>query len=128
MRFTAESVSCEILHKARPVAHDLPAGPRPLAIFFPMSRPTTLSARAAQRLTSGPLDPVTLMRDVCKVERLQADAAERMAVALLSSHPEFVRLPSGHGDDRRGTDGGREHDRRVARGNGACDAPPARAH
>ncbi len=78
------------------MAHDLPAGPRPLAIFFPMSRPTTLSARAAQRLTSGPLDPVTLMRDVCKVERLQADAAERMAVALLSSHPEFVRLPSGH--------------------------------
>ncbi len=61
-----------------------------------MSRPTTLSARAAQRLASGPLDPVTLMCDVCKVDRLQADAAERMAVALLSSHPEFVRLPSGH--------------------------------
>ncbi len=61
-----------------------------------MSRPTTLSARAAQRLASGPLNPVTLMCDVCKVDRLQADAAERMAVALLSSHPEFVRLPSGH--------------------------------
>ncbi|WP_309673256.1 exonuclease domain-containing protein [Gemmatimonas sp.] len=61
-----------------------------------MSRPTTLSARAAQRLASGPLDPVTLMCDVCKVDRLHADAAERMAVALLSSHPEFVRLPSGH--------------------------------
>ena len=61
-----------------------------------MSRPTTLSARAAQRLASGPLDPVTLMCDVCNVDRLQADAAERMAVALLSSHPEFVRLPSGH--------------------------------
>ena len=61
-----------------------------------MSRPTTLSARAAQRLASGPLDPVTLMCDVCKVDRLQADAAERMSVALLSSHPEFVRLPSGH--------------------------------
>lgn len=61
-----------------------------------MSRPTTLSARAAQRLASGPLDPVTLMCDVCKVDRLQADAAERMALALLSSHPEFVRLPSGH--------------------------------
>lgn len=68
----------------------------PLAIFSPMSRPTTLSARAAQRLATGPLDPVTLMCDVCKVDRLQADAAERMAVALLSSHPEFVRLPSGH--------------------------------
>jgi len=61
-----------------------------------MSRPTTLSARAAQRLASGPLDPVTLMCDVCNVDRLQADAAERMALALLSSHPEFVRLPSGH--------------------------------
>lgn len=61
-----------------------------------MSRPTTLSARAAQRLVAGPLDPVTLMRDVCNVDRLQADAAERMALALLSSHPEFVRLPSGH--------------------------------
>ncbi len=61
-----------------------------------MSRPTTLSARAAHRLASGPLDPVTLMCEVCNVERLQADAAERMAVALLSSHPEFVRLPSGH--------------------------------
>ena len=36
------------------------------------------------------------MCDVCKVDRLQADAAERMSVALLSSHPEFVRLPSGH--------------------------------
>jgi DNA polymerase III subunit epsilon len=60
-------------------------------------RPTTLSARAAQRLAAaGPLDAVTLMRDVCQVERLQSDAAERMALALLSSHPEFVRLPSGH--------------------------------
>jgi DNA polymerase III subunit epsilon len=65
-------------------------------MFHPMSRPTTLSARAAQRLASGPLDPVTLMCDVCRIDRLQADAAERMAVALLSSHPEFVRLPSGH--------------------------------
>ncbi len=61
-----------------------------------MSRPTTLSSRAAQRLADGPLDPLTLMRDVCRVERLQPDAAERMAIALLSSHPEFVRLPSGH--------------------------------
>ncbi|MDQ8172203.1 MAG: exonuclease domain-containing protein, partial [Gemmatimonadota bacterium] len=61
-----------------------------------MSRPTTLSSRAAQRLADGPLDPVTLMRDVCRVEQLQPDAAERMAIALLSSHPEFVRLPSGH--------------------------------
>jgi DNA polymerase-3 subunit epsilon len=59
-------------------------------------RPTTLSARAAARLADGPLDPVTLMRDVCQVSRLQVDAAERMAIALLSSHEEFVHLPSGH--------------------------------
>ena len=74
----------------------MPARLCPVAILTCMSRPTTLSARAAQRLASGPLDPVTLMCDVCQVERLQADAAERMSVALLSSHPEFVRLPSGH--------------------------------
>lgn len=61
-----------------------------------LQRPTTLSARAAQRLANGPLDAMTLMRDVCQVARLQCDAAERMAVALLSSHEEFVQLPSGH--------------------------------
>src|SRR5262245_13900853 len=59
-------------------------------------RPTTLSARAAEGLASGPLDAMTLMRDVCKVQRLQRDAAENMAIALLSSHDEFVHLPSGH--------------------------------
>lgn len=59
-------------------------------------RPTTLSARALQHLAAGPLDAVTLMRAVCQVQRLQVDAAERMAVALLGNHPEFVRLPSGH--------------------------------
>jgi DNA polymerase-3 subunit epsilon len=36
------------------------------------------------------------MRDVCQVARLQVDAAERMAQALLGHHPEFARLPSGH--------------------------------
>ena len=61
-----------------------------------LQRPTTLSARAAQRLENGPLDAATLMRDVCQVARLQTDAAERMAVALLSSREEFVQLPSGH--------------------------------
>jgi DNA polymerase-3 subunit epsilon len=60
------------------------------------ARPTTLSARAARRLAHGPVDAQTLMRDVCQVERLQADAAERMALALFASHPEFTRLPSGH--------------------------------
>ena len=59
-------------------------------------RPTTLSARAAELLVNGPLDPLSLMRVVCQVDRLQADAAERMAIALLTSHPEFVHLPSGH--------------------------------
>ena len=66
-------------------------------------RPTTLSARAAERLAAGPLDAVTLMRDVCRVDRLQRDAAERMALALLSSHDEFVQLPSGHWDLRQRT-------------------------
>ena len=61
-----------------------------------LQRPTTLSARAAQRLAHGPLDATTLMREVCQVARLQSDAAERMALALLSSHDEFVQLPSGH--------------------------------
>jgi len=49
-----------------------------------------------RRLATGPLDAVTLMRDVCQVERLQPDAAQRMAAALLGRHPEFVCLPSGH--------------------------------
>ncbi|MCC6243770.1 MAG: 3'-5' exonuclease [Gemmatimonadaceae bacterium] len=59
-------------------------------------RPTTLSARAAECLARGPLDAVTLMREVCQVQRLQRDAAERMALALLASHDEFVQLPTGH--------------------------------
>lgn len=60
------------------------------------SRPTTLSARARQYLAAGPLDAVTLMRRVCQVQRLQTDAADRMAAALLGTNPAFVRLPSGH--------------------------------
>lgn len=87
-------------------------------------RPTTLSARAARRLASGPLDAQTLMREVCQVDRLQADAAERMAQALLSGHPEFVRLPSGHwaltaeaaaalGEAPASTDAAAVHERRA---------------
>ena len=72
-----------------------PGAPRPFGASA-APRPTTLSARAMRRLASGPLDAVTLMRDVCQVDRLQKDAAERMAAALLGSHPEFVCLPSGH--------------------------------
>ena len=60
-----------------------------------LSQPTTLSARAARMLADGPLDARTLMREVCQVDRLQEEAAERMATALLSTHGEFVRLPSG---------------------------------
>lgn len=57
--------------------------------------PTTLSGRAAFRLASGPLDSLNLMRDVCHVERLTPDAADRMANALLGGRPEFVRLSNG---------------------------------
>ncbi|MGV3708716.1 MAG: PolC-type DNA polymerase III [Gemmatimonas sp.] len=57
--------------------------------------PTTLSARATQRLRSGPLDSVTLMREVCHVDRLTHEAAERMAMALLGTRPEFVRVSNG---------------------------------
>ncbi|MES2525127.1 MAG: 3'-5' exonuclease [Gemmatimonadota bacterium] len=77
---------------ARPISHPAPGSG---AVTRIVSQPTTLSARAAARLATGPLDAMTLMREVCQVERLQQDAAERMAVALLSSHPEFVHLPSG---------------------------------
>lgn len=59
------------------------------------SEPTTLSARATQRLQAGPLDSVSLMRDVCHVDRLTVEAAERMAVALLGNRTEFVRLSNG---------------------------------
>lgn len=58
-------------------------------------RPTTLSARAARELIGGPMDAVTLMRRVCQVERLQREAAERMAVALLGHLPEFEQCANG---------------------------------
>lgn len=59
------------------------------------SEPTTLSARAERRLQDGPLDSVSLMREVCHVDRLTAEAGERMAVALLGGRSEFVRLSNG---------------------------------
>ncbi len=58
-------------------------------------RAGSLSARAADRLQSGPLDAVTLMCDVCQIDRLSEDAAQRMAMALLGTRDEFVRLPAG---------------------------------
>lgn len=36
------------------------------------------------------------MRAVCQVQRLQPEAAERMAAVLLGQQPQFVRLASGH--------------------------------
>jgi len=57
---------------------------------------SSLSARAAEVLADGPCDPHTLMRLVCRVDRLQVDAAARMADVLLGSRPEFVQLD----DDR----------------------------
>jgi DNA polymerase-3 subunit epsilon len=56
----------------------------------------TLSGRAARLLAEGPLDPVTLMRAVCRLDRLRPDAAGAMAEALLGTRPEFVQLD----DDR----------------------------
>lgn len=49
------------------------------------------------------------MRDVCQVERLQVDAAERMAIALLGSHPEFRQLPTGHWALQPGTPDSASH-------------------
>ncbi|MDQ6611983.1 MAG: exonuclease domain-containing protein [Gemmatimonadota bacterium] len=60
------------------------------------AEPTTLSGRAAVRLAGGPKDSQTLMCEVCHVERITADAAERMADALLEGRPEFVRLSNGN--------------------------------
>lgn len=78
-----------------PFGHAAP--PRGSAIGTTIGkRPTTLSARAAEALQNGPLDALTLMRDVCQISRLHQDAADRMALALLSSHDEFVQLASGH--------------------------------
>lgn len=57
---------------------------------------SSLSARAMQLLAAGPCDSHTLMRIVCGVDRLQGDAAARMADVLLGSRPEFVQLD----DDR----------------------------
>jgi DNA polymerase-3 subunit epsilon len=79
-----------------------------------VSQPATLVGRAALRLAEGPLDALTLMRHVCRIDRLRAGAADRMALALLGGSPLFVQLPSGHWalqDDRprdghRATSGG----------------------
>lgn len=59
-------------------------------------RASSLSAMAAELLAGGPADPVTLMRAVCRTERLQPEAAARMADVLLGSRAEFVQLD----DDR----------------------------
>ena len=76
-------------------AMSLPHATPPVATTIER-RPTTLSASAAQLLANGPMDVVTLMQRVCRVEHLREEAARRMAEALFASHPEFRRLPSGH--------------------------------
>ena len=81
------------------------AGHRPLdaaidALRTPAARavlePTSLSERAARCLELGPCDALRLMRDVCRVDRLKAEAAERMADVLLGARADFVQLD----DDR----------------------------
>jgi DNA polymerase-3 subunit epsilon len=59
------------------------------------TEPTTLTGRAQQLLASGPQGALNLMRDVCHVQRLTAEAADRMALALLGGRSEFVRLSAG---------------------------------
>jgi len=58
--------------------------------------PTSLSERAARCLALGPCDALRLMREVCRVDRLKAEAAERMADVLLGARADFVQL-----DDNR---------------------------
>jgi DNA polymerase-3 subunit epsilon len=106
--FHEELGACENLHKVRPGTRDLlgsghhylPSHMHPLRHQWHRAvaaehEPTTLSGRAAKLLADGPLDPLNLMREVCHVERLTSDAADRMAVALLGERPEFVRLSDG---------------------------------
>ena len=57
---------------------------------------TSLSSRAAEVLEAGPADAATLMRAVCRLDRLQPEAAARMAEVLLGQRAEFVQLD----DDR----------------------------
>lgn len=70
------------------------------AIAAPAARavlePTSLSERAARCLALGPCDALRLMREVCRVDRLKAEAAERMAEVLLGARADFVQL-----DDNR---------------------------
>ncbi len=58
--------------------------------------PTSLSSRAARLLAFGPRDAQSLMRDVCRLDRLKTDAALRMAEVLLGARDDFVQLD----DDR----------------------------
>lgn len=61
-----------------------------------VAEPTSLSERAAHVLASGPADALSLMRSVCRVERLKVQAAARMADVLLGARADFVQLD----DDR----------------------------
>lgn len=79
---------------ARPLDHVVSAM-RP-SMIRAVPEPSSLSERAARVLSAGPAGALPLMREVCRVERLKGEAAERMAEVLLGSRPEFVQLD----DDR----------------------------
>ncbi len=61
-----------------------------------VAEPSSLSERAANMLADGPADALSLMRTVCRVQRLKPDAAARMADVLLGARADFVQLD----DDR----------------------------
>ncbi len=93
------------MNRAFPRTGPAGAGYTPLdaavdAMRTPLTRavrePTSLSERAARCLEQGPCDSLRLMREVCRVDRLKAEAADRMAEVLLGARPEFVQLD----DDR----------------------------
>ncbi len=92
-------------YPATPARGTRPGGTRPLdqvvesmrpSLTRAVPEPSSLSERAARVLASGPADALSLMREVCRVDRLKAVAAERMAEVLLGARPEFVQLD----DDR----------------------------
>ncbi|MFQ6045581.1 MAG: PolC-type DNA polymerase III, partial [Gemmatimonadales bacterium] len=58
----------------------------------------TLVERAIGYLGSGPADSSAIARDVLGLGVVPAAVADRVAVALLGSHPRVRRLPAGHWD------------------------------
>jgi DNA polymerase-3 subunit epsilon len=58
-------------------------------------RDTLLTHRAADYLSTGPVDAQTLIAHVCQLPSMPAAIAEHMAVALFAGHRRFVREPDG---------------------------------